>query len=146
MRTGWALLLTAALGGCSGPTGPISTDTSSDSLSSLDQRVEFLQRYVTFRRGYNDLGFHIVYHNNGGGTVSGPSDWDIRLVADVPPAELAQWVPAGVSATSFADMKWLANVPGAERAHGVREWYSDQGLLVGIDRERSVVAYHSWAR
>src|SRR5262245_61760291 len=146
MRVGFAFLLTAALVGCSGQTRPASTDTSSDSLPSLEARVEFLQRYVTFRRGYNDLGFRVLYQNNGGGLVPGPTEWDIRLVAAVPPAELDEWVPAGVVAVPSTDTRWLAGVPGAERAAEIAEWYVGSGLVVGIDRERSVVAYRRWAR
>jgi hypothetical protein len=145
MRLGFAFLLTAALVGCSGQTRPASTDTSSDSLPSLEARVEFLQRYVTFRRGYNDLSFRVAYQNNGGGMVPGPSEWDIRLVAAVPPAELAEWVPAGVAAIPSTDTQWLVGVPGAERAAGIAEWYTGPGLVVGIDRKQSVVAYRRWA-
>lgn len=144
MHAGSALLLTAALVGCTGPSGPASTDTSSDSLPSSEQRVEFLQRYVAFRRRYTDLGFHVVYHNNGSGMAPGPSDWDIRLVALVPPEEIAEWAPTGVAAMPSTDTQWLVGVPGAARAAGIREWYRGPGLVVGIDRERSVVAYRRW--
>ena len=144
MRTGLVLLMTAALFGCGKATGPASTDTSSDSLPSLEKRVEFLQRYVTFRREFSDLGFHIVYKNNSGGMVPGPSDWDIRLVATVPPAEIAQWVPPGVAATPSADTQWLVGVPGAERAAQIEQWYAGARSMVGIDRKRSVVAYRRW--
>src|SRR6516165_6671731 len=42
MRQALAVLTTIALAGCSGPSGPPSTDTSSDALPSLERRVEFL--------------------------------------------------------------------------------------------------------
>ena len=142
MRRRVFMLLTALLAGCSGSTGPATTETASDKLPSLEKRVEFLERYVKFRRHYTDLGFHIKFQNNGGGLVPGPSDWDIRLVAVVPAAELAEWIPPGVTAKSSADVGWLNRVPGAERATGVQEWYEEGGKLVGIDREHSVVAYH----
>jgi len=146
MRRALALLTAIALAGCSGPSGPPSTDTSSDDLPSLERRIEFLDRYVTFRRGYCDLSFHIAYRNNGGGLVPGPSEWDIRLVAAVPAAELAAWVPPDLAPTPSADMQWLVGVPGDGHADGIREWYTSPGLVVGIDRERSVVAYRRWAR
>ena len=103
-----AILLMSALVGCGGPTGPASTNTTSDALPSLAQRVEFLERYVTFRRQYQELGFHIVYHNNGGGGVPGPSDWDIRVVAVVPPEQLPQWLPPdGAPAPAHLDTSVL---------------------------------------
>ena len=113
-------------------------------LDFAETPVEFLERYVTFRRGYCELGFHIAYYN-GGGWVPSPSEWDIRLVAEVPPAELAAWVPPGLAATPSADTQWLAGIPGEGRAAGIREWYIRPGQVVGIDRERSVVAYRLWA-
>jgi hypothetical protein len=118
------LLTTLGLVGCGGPSGPASTDTSSDFLPSLERRVEFLERYVTFRRGYRDLGFLIAYQNNGGGMAPGPSEWDVRLVAAVPPAELAAWAPPGLAASPSADTQWLAGVPGEGRAAG-----RDQGVV-----------------
>jgi len=146
MRTWASLHLVAVLTGCAVATGPASTDTSSDSLPSLEERIEFLQRYVTFRRTYTDLGFHVAYHNNSGGRVPGPSEWDIRLVAVVPSAELTEWVPVGAAVKDSVDTGWLNGVPGAERAAGISEWYDGPGIQVGIDRERSVVAYRRWAR
>jgi hypothetical protein len=146
MRVGAALFLMIAVAGCGGPSGPASTDTSSASLPTLAERVDFLQRYVTFRRDYRELDFRVVYHNNGGGLVPGPSDWDIRVVAVVPPAELASWVPAGATAMATADVTWLADVPGAERAAGITEWYVEPGSVVGVDRAASAVAYRRWTQ
>ncbi|MBS0265093.1 MAG: hypothetical protein JSS02_24390 [Planctomycetes bacterium] len=136
----WLLLLVCA--GCSGLKGPATTDTSSDTLPGLEKRVEFLERYVEFRRTYTDLGFQIKYQNNSGGLVPGPTEWDIRLVAVVPAAELAEWIPPEVTAESAADVSWLSGVPGAERAKEIEEWYVNGGRLVGVDRKHSVVAFH----
>ncbi|MDY3563094.1 hypothetical protein R5W23_004593 [Gemmata sp. JC673] len=124
--------------------GPESTDTSSESLPSLADRSAFLERYVTFRRSYRELGFHVRYQNNGNGLVPGSSDWDIRVVATVPREELAAWVPDGVPATPTADTDWLNGVPGGEHARPVSEWYVGQRVVVGIDRARAVVAYRTW--
>ena len=141
-----AFLATVALDGCGGKAEPASTDMSSDDLPTLEQRVEFLERYVTFRRTYSDLSFHVLYHNNGGGLVAGPSEWDIRLVAVIQPTELGGWVPPDSAAKATTDVQWLADVPGSERAAKISEWYTAPGLVVGIDRERSVVAYRRWKR
>jgi hypothetical protein len=141
MRASLVLLTTASLIGCA--TGPASTDSSSATLPSLEERIQFLERYVTFRRAYHDLAFHITYRNNSGG-LPGPSEWDIRLVATVPPAELLAWVPAGVPAEQSAETQWLSSVPGSRHTATIREWYTSPGLIVGIDRERAVVAYRRW--
>lgn len=141
MRLKPGLLLMLSLAGCEG--GPPSTRTSSDSLATLEERVAFLEQYVTFRRGYRDLSFFIGYQNNGG-IPPGPSDWDIGLVADVPPEELAAWIPAG-TAEATVDIDWLTTVPGGSRAANITEWYCGPRHAIGIDRTRSIVAYHVWA-
>lgn len=145
MRIGALWVLLVAVSGCGGASGPASTDTSSTAIPSLDERIEFLQRYVKFRRHYRALDFRVVYRNNSGGRMPGPSEWDIRIVADVPPQDLASWVPPGAAADPKPSTAWLAGVPGAERAAGVTEWYSSPGQAVGLDRARSVVAFRAWA-
>lgn len=136
------LMLTGLAIGCSG-SGPASTDTVSSSLQTLESRVEFLERHVTFRRTYRELEFHIVFHNNSSG-LPGPSEWDVRLVARVPPDELTQWIPAGVQPLETADTDWLSSVPQPEKAVGITEWYSEPRRVIGIDRKESVVVYRVW--
>lgn len=143
MRVAASCVLLVGVVGCGGSYGPVATDMSSASMPSLSGRIEFLQRYVKFRRTYRTLDFHIVYRDNGG-VVPGPSEWDVRLVAAVPPEELASWVPAGVSPVAAPNTDWLEAVPAGERASGTTEWYVGPGRVVGVDRVRSVVAYRSW--
>lgn len=139
----FAILFAGTIAGCTGDAGPASTDTKSDTLSSLKDRVAFLERYVTFRRDYSELGFHIVY-KNGGGFVPSPSEWDVRVVATVPQEKLADWIPAGVKEAPTADKDWLDSIPGGAKASGIHEWYVEPGKIVGVDREKSVVAYRAW--
>jgi hypothetical protein len=127
--------------------GPATTTTSSDAIASLDQRIDFLQKYVTFRRQYQEVAFHIEYHNNGTGLIPGPSDWDVRIVAVVPPEELELWVSTDVKAIPTTDVSWLATVPeGAMRTANITEWYVEPGRIIGVDRKRSIVAYRSWSQ
>lgn len=123
--------------------GPITTTTSSSSFSTLNDKAEFLNRYVTFRRNYRDLEFHITYLNNSG-IVTAPSEWDIRLITIVPEEELNLWIPAGIKATTSVDRDWLTKVPSAHKADGIAEWYVEQGKVVGVNRQTSVVAYRAW--
>ena len=70
----------------------------SDTLATLAERVAFLEKHVTFRRGYEALAFDVMAADNSGGGVPGPSEWDIRFIAVVPEGEVEKWVPGGVKA------------------------------------------------
>lgn len=128
--------------GCK-PSGPATTSTKSTAYATVAERTTFLNQYVTFRRTYETLDFDIMYQNNGGGMVPGPSDWDVRLVATVPVAELQAWVPTGVSVSAAPDIAWLKSVPTTLDLSGISEWYIDAQRVVGIDRTKRIVAYHS---
>ncbi|HMN42881.1 MAG TPA: hypothetical protein PKE29_18725 [Phycisphaerales bacterium] len=134
------MLVMVWMSGCK-PSGPTSTKTTSSGMATISQRVNFLHEYVTFRRTYETLDFDIAYHNNGGGMVPGPSDWDLRLVATVPADEMPAWIPPGVSQTSAPDVAWLKSVPTALDLSGVSEWYVDGNRLVGLDRGNRIVVY-----
>lgn len=133
------LALVVLLAGC-GKSGPDSTNSTSAGLPTLKERIDFLQRYVKFRRTYESLDYAIQYANNSGGMVPGPSEWDIRLVAIVPAAELAAWVPAGAPVPNV-DADWLRSVPTSLDISGVREWYVSGLQVVGVDRTKRIVVY-----
>lgn len=134
------LALTLLLVGC-GSSGPTSTKTTSNAYATVAERVKFLNEYVKFRRTYETLDFDILYQNNGGGMVPGPSDWDLRLVATVPASELQAWVPPGVAASTAPDVTWLKSIPTTLDLSGLSEWYIDGSRVVGIDRARRIVVY-----
>ncbi len=121
----------------------VTTTTSSSSFSTLKDKTDFLNSYVTFRRNYRDLEFHISYLNNSC-IVPAPSEWDIRLIAIVPEEELHLWIPAGIRVSTSTDRNWLTNVPSSHLADGITEWYTQQGKIVGVNRQTSVVAYRAW--
>lgn len=134
------LALAVLLAGCE-PSGPATIRTTSAAYATVAERVAVLNKYVTFRRTYETLDFDLLYQNSGGGPTPGPSDWDVRLVATVPAAELAAWVPAGVTASATPDLAWLKTVPTTLDLSGVSEWYVDGKRVVGIDRARRIVVY-----
>jgi hypothetical protein len=132
------------LSGCS-RSGPDSIDTTSAEFTSLQKKIEVVERYVKFRRAYETLDFAITYSNNSGGMVPGPSDWDIRLIATVPEAEIQDWIPPGVKSSSV-DSEWLKSVPTSLDLSGLNEWYKDEDghRISGIDRQRRIIAYRIW--
>jgi hypothetical protein len=134
------LLLTVFICGCAQSSNSM-TDTTSDQLLTLKERIHFVEKYVVTGRTYSELSFHITYQDNSGGVVPGPSDSDYRLVATVPADELDLWIPAGAKPTSKPDLNWLATVPDSNRAAGITEWYEKGTTVVGIDRKQNIVAY-----
>ncbi len=65
----------------------------------------------------------ILYQNNGGGMVPRHHDWDIRLLAVVPSAELDDWIPEGAEPNSDPPPGWLTELPGNIERAGITEWY-----------------------
>ncbi len=109
----------------------------------MEEKTSFLHQYVAFQRSYTTLDFDISYNNNGVGRVPGPSDWDIRLVATVPEAELQQWIPTDISPSEQTQPPlWVKTVPTSLDLSTITEWYGED---LGIDRQRCIVVYHNWS-
>jgi hypothetical protein len=121
---------------------PPITRTVSLQMASLAERVNTLNQHVGFQRHYESLDFDINYLNHSGQPPV-PSEWDVRLVAIVPEAELQAWVPPGVARSSSADTAFLKTVPTTVDYSNIREWYVDQHAVVGLDRAKRIVVYYS---
>lgn len=138
------LLMTIAFCGCTTTDpGPASVRETSTARRGLPVRIEFVEKYVTFRRQYEKLDYDIFYQNNGGGLFPAPSDWDIRLLAVVPRIEIDAWIPENAEQKERPSQDWLKDLPGSIERDGISEWYRVGGIEVGIDRERSVIAYRN---
>jgi len=68
-----------------------STDTWSASLEDKTEKLAFLREYLAILSEVIDAEYHIVYHDNSGGMIPGPSDWDIRAVLKVAPEDVPLW-------------------------------------------------------
>lgn len=99
--------------GCS-DNGPPFTETSIDDpkFIQLSDKIEFLEKYVTFRLTYKDLDFEIFFQNNSGGLVPGPSDWDIIIIAQIPKSEIELWTK-GLLSMHQPKIDWMNNLPGS---------------------------------
>ena len=67
------------------------TDTWSSSFESAEESLMFLSEYLTMFSEVLDAEYHIVFHDNSGGLVPGPSDWDIRAALKVTPEDIPLW-------------------------------------------------------
>ena len=140
--TVWLLLI--ALSGCGGKTAR-TTDTDSTEFATLDEKKAFLERYVNFRRTYEELEFDITYTDGGGGRVPGPTEWDIRLAAKVPGNGLDEWI-AGLETKQGVDTTWVSRIPKAPDKLDGFEWATDGDRLVGIDPKQRLVVYWNVSR
>lgn len=129
---------------CTPESGPANANTTSSSFATLPEKVAFLERYVTFRRHYEQLEYGVFYQNNGGGCVPGPSEWDLTIVARVPSHELDAWT-SDLERVSTRPPE-LTNLASELDTSGVSEWYEALGKTVGVDRSASIVMYRATAR
>lgn len=135
------LVLVTALPACGEKqNGPPSTRTSSASIDTLAERIEFLEKYLTFRRQYEELEFDIAFMNNSG-WLPGPSDWDIKLVAKVPASELSLWTKDSTKTTDAKE--WPTKFAQEIDVSGIDIWYESNGKVVGVDEDNSIVAYRA---
>jgi hypothetical protein len=85
---------------CPGATTPgeasLTTDTRSAQLSSDDEKLQFLAKYLVFKSKVEAAEFHVWYKDNSGGVVSGPSEWDVKAILKVQPEDTVLW-SAGMS-------------------------------------------------
>lgn len=123
--------------------GPQSISETSAARPTLQDRINFIEQYVTFKRNYLKLEYEVQYHNNSGGIVPGPSDWDIRILAVVPPSEIAAWLPPNQSRISKQPPAWLTVMPNTIPIAKVTEWYATGHTEVGVDRNTSTIAYRN---
>ena len=132
-----SILLSAI--GCNSGSGPPSVSETSSARPNLDSRVKFVEQYVSFQRNYKNLEYSIYYQNNSYG-MPGPSDWDIQLVAKVPPDEVASWISPDMKA-EHSPRKWHLTTAKEIDVTNVVEWYAVGGRSLGIDRGASIIVY-----
>jgi hypothetical protein len=124
--------------------GPKSKSTTTDShtFSTLAEKKTFLERYVCFRRTYENLTYLISFRDGGDGGVPSPSEWDVRLIATVPTSEFDEWT-SGLTVTTAPDTNWLSQITDAPSDLTTFKWHGDSKRLVGIDHERRIVIYRN---
>lgn len=97
--------------------GGLTTDTDSRSLPDVQPRLDFLARYLKLKSPVTDAEYIIHYRDNSGGSIPGPSDWDIRAVlqvADDGAAWHAGWEPCPAATGAGSDAQ--DTVPAWARA------------------------------
>lgn len=135
-----AIILVAS---CS-DSGPPTTETTSNDpqFTRLSDKIAFLEKYVNFKRTYNDLDFAIFYRNNSSWPVAGPSDWDITLIAKIPIEEIKLWTE-GLEPIPSPKIDWIKNLPGSIDRSGISTWFKSDIRLVGVDERNGIIIYQN---
>lgn len=107
MKAAFLLLFVTALG-CNEKNR--STDTSSRTLSTPQERSRFLCAYALCASPVKDAAFHVVFHDNSGGLLAGPDDADIRAVVLVEKDDLEKWSRGCTPARVEAKPAWLEEI------------------------------------
>lgn len=123
---------------------PPSTNTTSSAFRTRGEKVAFLERYVTFRRPYEELEYGVFFQSSAGCLAPGPGDLDLSIVARVPPSTLSAWTQ-GMKRVASQPPE-LAGLASQIDTRGMSEWYEATGKVLGIDRARAIVAYRATVR
>jgi hypothetical protein len=139
---GLMLLTVAGIGGCQRWGYPLeanrslnrSTDTHSSQFATDTDKIQFLKRYLTLPTAVEAAEFHVVYHDNSGGGIPGPSDWDIQAVLKVAPQHLSAWTQDAKITSKKQDLAWgyrLAQQRGW-KFRSAPKFYTATGKIVAV--------------
>lgn len=141
-----SMMLTVSLGnGClSQPVRPdLTTDKRSSQFATEEARLAFLQRYAKLITPVQATEFHIIYHDNSGGLVAGPSDWDIRALLKVRPDDMPKWTanlqPASPDQIDLTWAKSFGAQNPAWRLTSQPQVYQKTGMVVALFAPESIV-------
>ena len=117
------------------------TDTRSTNLATEAEQIEFLGEYVNLKSAVSETEFHIVYHDNSGGMVPGPSDWDVRAVMVVD--DVALWIE-GKTVVGTADFSWADSMVGEGlRPSGSPQYFSNGSTTIAVYEPENIILFYS---
>ena len=116
----------------------LTTQTHSSRFNSKQEKIEFLQKYLRIPSTYTELEYDINYQDNSTGLVPGPSDWDIKLKATIPKADLQHWIK-GCTMIAPPKIDW----PTLPFQVSDYEWYAKTGVLLGVKADKNEIIYQN---
>ena len=94
----------------------LSTSTQSTSFATAAERVRFLDRYLTFPSQPNDAHYQLFYQDNSVGFPPGPSDWDMRIVVYIKPADSDLWLKDMKQVYKLENFDWFLELIETEQS------------------------------
>ena len=99
-------------------------NTWSFDFESMDEKLSFLAEYLIAPSEVLDAEYHVVYHDNSGGLIPGPSDWDIRVALKIKPHDINLWTEGfDEISSSEIDLAWWDGL-----ATGNISWQTDSAV------------------
>lgn len=144
------MLITLSLMGCSslGQAVPSkTTDTRSTSFATESEKIAFLKQYLTMPSAVKQTEFHVVYHDNSGGFVAGPSEWDIQAAIRIAPDDIVHWTDGmQLVESSTVDLAWAHTLvqQGGWNVNSDPVVYERSGSMVAVYESDGVVAKRVW--
>lgn len=86
------------------------TDTSSKTLASAAARSAFLCAYALCPTAPRDAAFHVVFHDNSRGLISGPSDGETVAVVKIDPDHAELWARGCEPRVLEARPQWVKSL------------------------------------
>ena len=121
----------------------LTTDTQSSQFTTETAKLAFLQRYLKLATPVQAAEFHIIYHDNSGGFVPGPSDWDIRVLLKVAPADIVQWTTGmQPTPTDQIDLAWAKAFAAQHPTWTMTsepEIYQKAGMMLALFRSEKII-------
>jgi hypothetical protein len=117
------------------------TDTRSSDLGGEAEQINFLGQYVTLRSAVSETEFHIVYHDNSGGLVPGPTDWDIQSVMWV--EDVSAWI-GDKEMVDSADFSWVESlVDDSVRPSSQPVYYANSSTTIAVFEPEKLIYFRS---
>lgn len=112
----------------------MSTDTHSKQFATDTDKIQFLKRYLTLATAVEAAEFHVIYHDNSGGFVPGPSDWDMQVVLKVPPRDFIAWTHNVKVTSQQQDLEWGYSLARQRdwRLQSKPKIYTGSGKIVAV--------------
>lgn len=113
----------------------LTTDTYSSAFQTLQDKQDFIYRYISSELKFEDIKFHVWYVDNSGGWIPGPSDYRIEVLARVEPAHLERWL-VDLQEKAELDADWAddTRLEGLGCSHDISKIYASKYAtkMVGI--------------
>ncbi len=117
------------------------TNTYSKQFTTDVDKIQFLKRYLVFPSDIEATEFHVIYYDNSGGIIPGPSDWKIKAVLKIAPQHLAAWTQNIKATAKPQELAWgysLAHQRGWV-LHSQPKIYAATGKLIAVFEQEGII-------